>query len=172
MADTLNFDIFIDTVSLIDRYPPGSYNSPSNIPNHFVSINTKTIGTPQFQAANNLNLANNCMVRVRTISLYSRTNPTSVIYDLVCSPNPGVVSPTLAYESQPYVPLPILIDKTNTQPPTFQSNAIGTDYFLEFNAIGRGDTSCTVKFYVTKPGANGKPAMYGYYSWNMTIMVN
>jgi hypothetical protein len=175
MSKNVDICIVVDTVSLIATYPAGTYQNPQGTKHDFAYMIAQSDCVDKGQASGDLivkNLVNNDTVRWRMISLSGDTDQAAVIYDITHTSGPKVMSSESAYESSPYVPLPILTDDNkNTQPPSFKNDAIETDYFLQANIVGHGTEHYAVKFYVTKPDAKGKPVLHGYYWWDPAVTV-
>jgi hypothetical protein len=102
--------------------------------------------------------------------LSGNTDQSAVVYNIVQFSGQKVTNDPIAVISQPYEPLPTIVNNQNTKPPTF-TVVIDNDYYLQATVNGHGTEQYKVFFYVTKQDPNGRPVLAGYYGWDPTITV-
>jgi nematocidal protein AidA len=176
MSNYIDIEIVIDTVSLLNniKNPSQDYANPTGIDHTTYSyMIAQTVYVNSGQATGDLSIKAlvNDTIRWRSLSLSGNSGQSAVIYDMPQFAGQVVTSPIFAIESQPYVPLPTLVNGYNTKPPTF-TTVTGSDYFLQATVTTHGTEQYKVLFYVTvQDPSTGKPVIAGYFSWDPTITV-
>lgn len=176
MTKCIDIEIVIDTVSLLKAFPNPSKTStnPTMIDHTSYSyMIAQTAYVNGGQASGNLSIKAlvNDTIRWRCLSLSGNTDQSAVVYDIQWFKDDKVTNTPEANLSQPYSPLPTIVDGRNTNPPTFTA-AIENDYFMQATVNKHGKEQYKVYFYVTDSDPNtGKPVLKGYFGWDPEITV-
>jgi hypothetical protein len=179
MSKDIDIVIAIDTVSLLANVTPGSYQNPAGLSHGstdriYTFMIAQALYVNSGQATGNLNISAlvNDTIRWRTASLSGNTDEAAIVYLIQQYSGDQVTSqPVTAYVSNPYEPVPIIVNNENTEPPTFTSPPV-PDYFMQATVNNHGTEQYKVYFYVTKQDQKtGKPVIAGYYWWDPTIVV-
>jgi hypothetical protein len=104
----------------------------------------------------------------RAQSLSGNADSGAVIYRLGEVARFRPVEPSTAHERQQWIPVPILLNGANLDPPDF-STSLQTAYFLRTLASGTGKRQFQACFYITVPDENGEPVLAGYFEWSADL---
>lgn len=176
MADVIDVEIVIDTVTLLATFPNPStdYKNPTGIDHttfSYMIAARKYVKSGLATGDLSLQALVGDVIRWRSLSLAGNTDDTAVLYAIERFQGQQVTGPVTAKLARPYEPLPIIVDGKQTNPPSFEAK-IEDDYYLGTDITDHGTENYLVKFYVTVPDrSTGKPVTKGYFYWDPTITV-
>ena len=175
MANLINLEIAVDTGTLFEEYPNLSRNDrkPTTIdPSYCYMIGAPgTVVEGQATEAMTLALCDDdkeaiAAIRWRSLSLSGNSDTAAVLYDIVRSTRTqSLLGEVQSYGAAGDVPIPILVNGRQTDPPSF-SDVETQDYYLEAAILRFGVASLRVRLYLTTPDPqNGMPMLAGYVQW-------
>ncbi|HVJ51415.1 MAG TPA: AidA/PixA family protein [Aliidongia sp.] len=175
MPDIVSVGIVIDTQTILATHP-----HPSRDPDRptFVAHDTcymigqsAYVSDGQATAHLQIEVPDLLPIRWRSLSLSGNAGQSAVLYHIHKHEPRSMLSPIAAIEVPCELPLPILVDGFNTDPPSF--SAVPSQlYFLEARIERAGTERLHVQFYVTvDDDSNGQPAIAGCFDWHARLTV-
>jgi hypothetical protein len=185
MTGVISVAIVIDTQSILETHPDPSQDpsAPTAIADNCCYLVAQTAYVSRGQATAHLHIkAHNGgadddlthalrTIRWRSLSLSGSAGHNVIVYNVIMLSRMSVAGPIAAVMAQPEIPLPILEDSRNTDPPSF-SSVPANDYFLEAKVTNNGTERFGVCFYITaQDEQTGVPATVGYFGWHPTLTI-
>ncbi|MEA1648991.1 AidA/PixA family protein [Nitrospirillum sp. BR 11164] len=180
MVAVINLGFVVDTASVLAACPNPSQDAtaPTPVPGSLCFLIAPPSQARAGLASANLRLAARHLplLRWQGVSLSGNTGQGVIIYGLArvagSKGHTGQLETAVARVVTQQVPLPCLVDGTNTDPPTF-TGAPFSVYILETPVSHVGMQPIEVRFYLTTTDTyDGQPALLGYFQWHATLTVH
>lgn len=169
MSKTINIQVTFDTDGIKQNYPNPSKNqaSPTGIAHSYgymvASSNAAISGSGTGDLSFSANVGD--VVRFFGTSASENFEDSALIYSLPRYSGDQVFSD---FESKTFTKSGVSPSGTAVLPATISDQKF---WFFEADVIARGTENYKVTFAVYQRDSNGAPVLYGYYSWDPTIVV-